>query len=493
MKILLTRLLVHLIGLSLLQATAWTPGAAMAATSEHVDIHAFVNDTCTIADEPYFVPVPEITDDANRMTPKFLPLIGLVIGKLAELFLSHEIQASANQVKSSAARKDTRYAMTAEMNLYLADMQAAPTLRINAHLGCMTIVAAKFMPETANCTANYAPKILGKENAGLPPEQWKTSRTDGSVENQLRRANICVEGSVHAIYEARFEFSDDGTAYRLRDAGYRINSLLTTDDKHATRTALYSLKVFRPAVTDQLEVLTSAWVKLGSVTAGSQSNGTAGTATPWLHVPAMSPEARRAYDEKTNVYQNVIGQIDALGRAIKLNQRLLGGLDHRIAESSGDIAVGLGQERTRIAVQIQLQSAELDARNEEYRDLPKAPLQFMPVTIEVAVTETESEKKAQLALADLLGSTGGAVASQVGGEVTKLASKSVSPSELKIEPDAAFDQDDIASARARYYDALIAISTSPSGTASEDSLRQVALTKSRYNDARRSTGQEPIK
>ena len=42
---------------------------------------------------------------------------------------------------------------------------------------------------------------------------------------------------------------------------------------------------------------------------------------------------------------------------------------------------------------IKTQAAELDARKAEYQDLPLAPLEFMPVTIEVAVTETESEKK----------------------------------------------------------------------------------------------------
>ena len=45
----------------------------------------------------------------------------------------------------------------------------------------------------------------------------------------MRRANVCVDGKAKAVYEARFEFSTDGTAYRLKDAGYRIESLLTTE------------------------------------------------------------------------------------------------------------------------------------------------------------------------------------------------------------------------------------------------------------------------
>jgi len=35
-------------------------------------------------------------DAADQTTAKFLPLLGLVVGKLAELFINHEIQASAS-------------------------------------------------------------------------------------------------------------------------------------------------------------------------------------------------------------------------------------------------------------------------------------------------------------------------------------------------------------------------------------------------------------
>ena len=95
------------------------------------------------------------------------------------------------------------------------------------------MAAAKFEPEPADCTAEYHPKELARETMGLPQSEWKTSRTDDSTENQLRRANICVVDKAHAVYESRFEFSNDGTAYRLKDAGYRIESLLTTPDKAA--------------------------------------------------------------------------------------------------------------------------------------------------------------------------------------------------------------------------------------------------------------------
>jgi hypothetical protein len=467
--------------------------AAGAAQPAHDDaaVRAYVDDACIIADEPYFLPVNK--DAADQTTAKFLPLIGLVVGKLAELFINHEIQASADRMKSGAARKDTRYAVIRQMNLYRADFQPAPSLGINAKLGCMTIVAASFKPEPADCSAEYLPKELARETKDLPQSEWKTSRTDDSIENQLRRANVCVIGKIKAVYEARFEFSGDGTAYRLKDAGYHVDSLLTTSEKGASRTTLYTLKISDPGATDQQEVLSSAWVNVGTVTAGSHAAGSKSDAAPWLRVPPLSTEARRVYDAKTKVHQEVMGEIEALNRALTRNRRILASLDQRIAAADADTVDGLKQERTRIAVQNQAQSAELDARKAEYQDLPRATLEFMPVTIEVAVTETESEKKARLALADIIGKNGDVLGSAVGNAATGLISKSAAAADLKIEPDAADSASELERTRALYYDARVAAESSAPGKTSADSQRTIALMKDKYNEARHLQGLEPIK
>jgi hypothetical protein len=461
------------------------------AAHDAIEVRAVVNDTCIIADEPYFLPVTANKDASDQA--KFLPLLGIVIGKLAELFINHEIQASADRMKSGAARKDTHYAVRKQMNLYRVDFQPAPDLNINAKLGCMTIVAASFRPEPADCTAEYVPKELTRASMGLPQSEWKTSRADDSVENQLRRANVCVIGNAHAVYEARFEFSKDGTAYRLKDAGYHIESLLTTQEKGASRTTIYTLKISDPGASDQQEVLSSAWINIGSVTAGSHSSGAKGDAAPWLRVPPMSIEARRTYDGKTKIHQEVIGEIEALNRAVTRNQRLLASLDERIATAGSDVAEGLKQERLRIAVQNQTQAAELDARNGEYQDLPRAPLEFMPVTIEVAVTETESEKKARLALADIIGKNSDTFASAVGGATTSLLSKSANIADIKTESDPADSANDLDRTRDLYFDALVDAQTRTSGPAREDSQRKLVVARDEYNQARRSLGLESIK
>lgn len=460
------------------------------AAPDDFQVRAFVNDACIIADEPFFVPAGAASDQPNA---KFLPLVGLVIGKLAELFINHEIQMSADRIKSGAARKDTHYAMVRQMNLYRADFEPAPNVGINAKLGCMTVVAANFQPDTADCTAQYVPKELARESVGAPRAQWKTSRSDDSMENQLRRGNVCVDGKARAVYEARFEFSSDGTAYRLKDAGYRIDSLLTTRDKGATRTALYTLKISSPGVTDQQEVLSSAWVNLGTVSAGARSAGSATAAAPWLRVPPLSVEARRLYEEKSKTQQQVTGEIEALKRAITRNQRVLAGLDQRIATASAEVATGLKQERTRAAVQYQAQLAELDARNAEYQDLPHEPLELMPVTIEVAVTETVSEKKAQLALADLIGSNRDVVGGAVGNAATGLISRSVSAGDIITEPDAAAPASELERARLHYFDVWAEVQTNSAGASSEELQSRLAVARAAYNAARRAAGLEQIK
>jgi hypothetical protein len=469
------------------------PAVFAAKDKDSVAVRAYVNDSCIVADEPFFLPAAPPKDGADQATAKFLPLLGLVVGKLAELFINKEIQSSANRYKAGVARKDTRYAVTRQMNLYRASFEPAPALAINANLGCMTIVAAAFKPDGADCTAAYLPKELAKASVGLPQSEWKTSRTDDSIENQLRRADICIDGKVHAVYEARFEFSADGTAYRLKDAGYRIDSLLTTDKPGASRTTLYTLKISNPSTTDQQDVLSSAWVNIGSVRAGSHSAGSGGDAAPWLKVPPLSSEARRSFDDSTRVQQQVTGEIEALQRALTRNQRQLAGLDQRIAKASPDLLDGLKQERTRIAVQSQSQAAELEARRAEYQDLPRVPLEFMPVAIEIAVTETESEKKAQVALAELVGSNSDLVASAVGNAATGLLSKSVSSGDIKLEPDSEAAAAALEQSRANYYDALVALKGGATPASKPDLERKLALEKTKYNEARGLAGLEPLK
>jgi hypothetical protein len=119
-------------------------------------------------------------------------------------------------------------------------------------------------------------------------------------------------------------------------------------------------------------------------------------------------------------------------------------------------------------------------------------MEFMPVTIEVAVTETESEKKAQVALAELVGGNSDLVASAVGNAATGLISKSATLSDIKLEPEPAESAGSLEQARAGYYDALVAAQNG-SAQSKRDLERKLALEKDKYNEARRQAGLEQIK
>ncbi len=397
--------------------------APAAGRERDVEVRAYVNDQCVVADEPFYTPK---VDGKNQRS---IALLGVVIGKLTEVLLQHTLKAEARKLTASGQREDTQYAMTHAANLYVARLDPAPALVLNGAIGCMTIVAGSFRPETQDCTADYIPKTLTPESIPLPEEEWRTSRTDDSLRNQLRRANICTEGEPRAVFESRFEFSDDGTAYRLLNAGYRVDTLLTTKEQNAERHMFYTLDITQPGANETPEHLSTAWLDLGRVRAGQRSTAAAPDPvkpTPWLRVPALSAEARRIYEDRTRVHHDTYTQIESLQRAIVREQRLIENLNGRIRGAAPEMAAALSAERTKSEVRVQTLEAELETRKAEYADLPHEPLQLMPVSIQVGVTESRSEKRALLALAKIIDSNAVQVASAASGIITR-----------SVEPDGA--------------------------------------------------------
>jgi hypothetical protein len=459
-------------------------GTCAHAAQEKVEVRAYVNDACVLADEPYFLP-----ETGEQLTARALPFAGIIVGKLAELLIKYVVKTTAGRISSSAARKDTRYAAVKEANLFRAELQPSPTLRLNSHLGCMTIVAGAFQPDSASCSAAYLPKEITRELALRPQAEWRTTRADNSMQNRLRRANICTAGEPRAVYESRFEFSDDGTAYRLKNAGYSVDTLLTTTDKKATRSVFYTLEISEPGRNDKRETLSTAWVKLGDVTAGSSVTDVDDDSAPWLRVPSLSPDARRAYEQQTRTHQEVFAEIGALERAIVREQRVITALDQRIGAATPQVAEGLAQQKLKSEIQVQTLEAQLQARKEEYADLPQTPLEFMPVSIEVGVTESTSEKRALAALAKVVESSSDMVASVGVTVASGLIARSLDAPQEQGKPDPGAE---LESSRAAYFDALVNLKTQAAGADATKVSQDLSLAKTRYNDARRVLGLEAV-
>jgi hypothetical protein len=459
---------------------------AVHAGQEPVPLHAYLTASCIIADEPFYAPDG---DAAKPGAPraKFLPLIGLVVGKLAEVFITREMESSASQIKVRAARKDTLYTVISPLNLYLADGSALPRLRLNPHLGCLTIVAAKLSPQGTDCTQAYLPKQVPTASkpipaaASAPAASAPAAGASGSVENSLRRANICVQGTATAVYEARIELSEDATAFRLHSTGYQINSLLSSTQAKATRESFYAVKIMPPASPDNAPALAEAAVQLGTVRAGARSDGA--EAGLWQRLPPPSVDSQRAFDQRTHDAQDLSGQIEALQRSVARAQRTIADLDERIPQQSGAVADQLKQERDKLIVQYQLQSAQLDGLNEELKALPPISMQFMPIMAQVSVTETESAKTEDLALADIIGQSSGFIGGAVGDAVTADLTRS-----LKHGPTRS---DELGTLRSRYFDARVASRFAAPGAAAA-LAQQLDQAKSAYNKARVARGLEAL-
>ena len=153
----------------------------------------------------------------------------------------------------------------------------------------------------------------------------------------------------------------------------------------------YTVEIATPGQKhDQEDVISTAWVNLGSVNAGPQRDAPAADNPSWLHVPAMSPEARRAFEEATLAHHELAGEIAAARRAISRNRRVVEDLQRRIAAAPPPMAAALGVEKDKVEVQNQVLDAGLQASIAEYAALPRRQLEFMPVSIRVGITESQT-------------------------------------------------------------------------------------------------------
>jgi hypothetical protein len=452
--------------------------ATYAADNSSVDNdwRVFINSNCIITDEPFLL--PQSDDEA---TARMAPLFGILVSKLASTLISTVIEGSVGGLGGQAARKDTKYVTAKDFNLYLADLSESPATSINPRLGCLTVVAGQFHPDSLDCTGDYIPREVSVESVQLPQSEWQTTRTDNSVENILRRANVCMAGQTKSVYEARVLLSDDKTAYRMNNAGYWINSLMSTKSTTASRNLLYTLEIVGPAAGSGGPALSTAWVNIGRVSAGDTAIG--GYHSDWLRVPPMSRSARQAHASDTAIHQEVIGQIEALERAVVRDSRLLAGIQERARTVGPEVREGLEKEMAKIGVRLVTKEAMLEARLGEYDDLSQSRLLYMPVIMRFGITETRSERKTMQMVAAILEANSKVLADTANEMIGIDRSLNLETTESDLEI-----------LRESYFDALVAINTSlpDSNNEVEELEQELTLAKESYNVARLATGLSPI-
>jgi len=439
---------------------------------------AYINSSCVVADEPFLI--PESDDDAADRSALFF---GAIATKLAGALMSVAVDGAVGG-HQAGARKESKFVTAEDFNLYLADLSESPAAVVTPRMGCFTVVAGAFADDSVDCTGNYVPREVSPESLQQPPSAWQTLRTDNSVENVLRRANICMMGKTKSVHEARILFSEDRTAYRMHGAGYWINSLSSTRSSRAKRNLLYTLEIVEPSEGNVDRVLSTAWINIGQVSAGDSAvNSSAASRSDWLRVPAMSSSARRAHKLDTSVHQDVIGHIDALERAVVRDARLLDGIRVRAESAGTDVRAALDSEMARIRVRIVTSGAMLDARLAEYDDLPRPTLRYMPVTMRFGITESRSEKRSMRMLAAMLEMNKELLTQTASDMVVFGRSLDLDSSEVDLD-----------SLRQTYFDALVAVETgsTESGDDFEEIQQRLAVAKQSYDAARVTDGLGPV-
>ena len=458
-------------------AIVLTTLVAIPATSRAAEdgLRAYINDSCIVSDEPYLLPD---TDEAQRTAPLF----GTIAAKLAGALISGAFEGIVGGIRAGGARRDTSYVAASDFSLYVADLSSSPRPVLNPKFGCVTIVAGDIAPGSTDCSDDYIPLTVAAETLSLPDSEWKTDREDNSVENILKRANVCVNGEAKAVYEGRILLSDDQTAFRMTSAGYWINSFISTKSARAFRNVLYTLEIVEPSEGAGGKVLSTAWVDLGRLPPGSSDTGNSATEnSEWLRVPSMSKSAKRVYDEETSVHQEVSGKIAALERAIVRDARLLSGIRDRVGQASSAVRRGLEKEATKVELRLLTAEAMLEARHAELSDLPQGQHSYMPVVMRVGVTETRNEKRAMQALATIL-------------EDNKKAIVRSANDMIGIERsfDADVADNNLDALQAEYFDAVIALESSDSGEDASQLEQDLARARQSYNSARVDNGLSPL-
>ena len=456
--------------LILLLALATATGAR-AAVPPGTEQRAYLNNSCIVSDEPYYLAVEDESQIARALS-----LSGLVVGKLVNAFVSGAVKVGAGGLDAISKHKDMHYLAANNVNLYNATLATSPGYVVNNQLACATVVVADFAEDNKSCVDEYVPRELPEDISVLDDFDERTKRDDETVENILRRANICVKNRARAVYEIRFSLSEDRTAYRLESAGIWVNGLLSTNSEKAKRSLIYTLDILQPASDTGSKVLSTAYINIGEVYPGLVSNGPENQRqSDWLQVPPMSRSAKSAYDRDTSVHSDVYAEIEALGRAVVRNRRMLDGINSRIETASENVQASLRSEADKVEFKMLQAESMLDAKKSEYADLPQAELHYMPVTIRLGIIESRSEKRALNALASVLKGN----SSRIADSTTDRLGYSRS---LEIPAMSPLDQ-----SRTDYYDALVAASmTEDDNMASAQQDLQAA--RETYNAARADAG-----
>ena len=440
------------------------------------ELRGFLSDSCIASDEPYYLPPLE-----GDQVAKGFPLASPIVSKIALAMVDGIIKLAASGMSDAAGQKDLRYVEAYDIDLYQATLLDSPDYDLNERFGCVTVVAASFEPAGTDCTHRYIPKTVPPS---VTEDDMEASvvRDDPSIENILRRANVCVDGVAHSVFEARVSFSKDRTAFRMESAGLWVDSLLSTKSRRAKRSIIYTFDIAEPGTGSKPKTLAVASVPVGIVTAGLQvEDGTQMGRSDWIAVPPLSTNAANAYERDNALHKDLYAELQSLERSVVRNRRVFEGMKARVPNASEEAQRMLKQEMANLEYKLLHMESLLDARRLEYDELPKPDRYYMPVTIGIGLIESKSERRAFTTLAAFLEDHRVEI-------VDTAESVAFERSADLLDSDSA-DQS-LEQTRQEYFDALVAVEearTEGEGDVGE-AEDQLSKAKLAYNAARTKAG-----
>lgn len=356
-------------------------------------VRVYANDSCIIADEPVVAEGIEAT--------KALGWAGVVVGNTTQAMIGDIVRAFASALRFLAAPKETTYLASSEFYLYQVDYSISARPTISPFFGCVTVVAGEFNAIGSDCMGEYEPARIEEDQ--ISNDSISRIRAGRSARNVLRRANICLVDEPDYVFENRLEYSEDSTAFRLRSAGYQVNRLLSTKRTNAERAILKTVSLFAPSADGRGEHLASSWINYGKLKSGDFERSDSDlNVSGWTRLPRMSAAATQSYQAQSHYISEAEETIRETESAILRRLRQIRSIEHQIASGDSDLNRGLRPEVDRLKVRLAIDSAALDAVKAEFNDMPKDVRRFMPVSLQVRVTESKSEARLLTWLADFL-------------------------------------------------------------------------------------------
>ena len=365
------------------------------------DVRIFVNDSCLIADEP--IVAPSLTGSKALAWP------GLIVGSTGQAILSGVVSGVASMIGTRSQSREFEFVADTEVYLYNVDYRVSPDPTLAPEVGCLTVVAGEFAADGTDCRAAYEPPETRASD--VDAAELKQLLADRDPENVLRRGNVCLIGAPSLVFESRIELSEDQTAFRLRSAGYQVNSLLSTSRKDDKRAVLHAVTLLGPSNDGRGAHLATAWHSFGEIGVGRYYPDAAEPVlSNWVRLPSLTTSASGAYQDDSEPYRTARSEVESLQRSMLRTSRQIASLKATLEQADGDLEPGLRREIERLNVRLAVDQAALESWAAEYDDLPKWERRYMPVTFRVTLTEGKSEARMMRWLANTLDNNSGNIA-----------------------------------------------------------------------------------